>query len=98
MKPPVIAFGVVAVLSASVLAGPAMAATGRPSNAAPSASEIGVTPTEIHIAVMADVDNPFVPNIMIGARNGVQGFARYINASCANKNRCLAGRKLVVDF
>ena len=28
----------------------------------------------------------------------MQGFARYINASCATKNRCLAGRKLVVDF
>jgi hypothetical protein len=64
----------------------------------PSASEIGVTPTEIHIAVLADVDNPIVPNVLIGARDAVQGFARYINSSCAAKDKCLAGRKLVVDF
>ena len=30
--------------------------------------------------------------------NAVTGFARYINASCAAKNKCLAGRKLVVNF
>jgi hypothetical protein len=64
----------------------------------PSASEIGVTPTEIHIAVVADVDNPIVPNVLAGARDAVFGFAKYVNSSCATKNKCLAGRKLVPDF
>jgi hypothetical protein len=74
------------------------AAAGQASRERPAATEVGVTGSEIHIAVIADVDNPFVPNIFIGARYAVEGFARYINASCTTKNRCLAGRKLVVDF
>ena len=57
-----------------------------------------MTGTEIHIAVIADVDNAIVPNLFIGARDAVEGFARYVNTSCATKNKCLAGRKLVVDF
>src|SRR4051794_41122833 len=73
-------------------------ATAQAGNEKPSASEVGVTPTEIHIAVMADVDNPIIPNVFIGARNAVEGFAKYVNASCPTKNKCLAGRKLVVDF
>ena len=32
----------------------------------PAATEVGVTATEIHIAVMADVDNPLAPNIFVG--------------------------------
>ena len=74
------------------------AATAQAGSEKPSASEVGVTPTEIHIAVMADVDTPIIPNVFIGARNAVEGFAKYINSSCATRNKCLAGRKLVVDF
>jgi hypothetical protein len=48
--------------------------------------------------VIADVDNAIAPNLFIGARDAVDGFAKYINSSCATKNKCLAGRKLVVDF
>lgn len=73
-------------------------AAGQATKQKPAATEIGVTPTEIHIAVIADVDNPIAPNLAIGPRDAVLGFARYINASCATKNQCLAGRKLVVDF
>jgi hypothetical protein len=73
-------------------------ASGQANGSKPTASEVGVADTEIHIAVMADVDNPIAPNIFIGARDAVQGFAKYINSSCATKNKCLAGRRLVVDF
>jgi Periplasmic binding protein len=73
-------------------------ASGETSNEKPTASEIGVSDSEIHIAVIADVDNPVAPNVFIGARDAVQGFAKYVNASCSTKNKCLAGRKLVVDF
>ena len=76
----------------------AVPAGAQSSSEKPNASEIGVTASEIHIAVIADVDNPFIPNAFIGARNGVEDFANYINSSCATKNKCLAGRKLVVDF
>ena len=39
----------------------------------PAATEVGVTPTEIHIAVIADVDNPLAPNVFAGARDAVDG-------------------------
>lgn len=59
----------------------------------PTASEIGVTATEIRIAVIADVDTPLAPGAYAGARDAVQGFAKYINGEGG-----LAGRKVVVDF
>ncbi len=97
---PVKGIRVVALVAAIAAALGVLATTaaGQASKARLAATEVGVTGTEIHIAVIADVDNPIVPNIFLGARDAVQGFARYINASCATKNRCLAGRKLVVDF
>ena len=39
----------------------AVAQTG--SGAKPKATEIGITATEIHVAVPADVDNPFQPGL-----------------------------------
>jgi Periplasmic binding protein len=86
--------GLVAV-ALGVVTTPASAQT---RNEQPTATEIGVTDAEIHIAVMADVDNTIAPNVFVGARDAVEGFAKYINSSCATKNKCLAGRKLVVDF
>jgi hypothetical protein len=91
----------VIVLIGVVVVGLAVVTTSAPgeaSNEKPTASEIGVSDTEIHIAVVADVDNPLAPNVLIGVRDAVQGFAKYINSSCSTKNKCLAGRKLVVDF
>ena len=85
-------------VSLALLGLPATAAAVPAGAAKPASTEVGVTPSEIHIAVMADVDNPVVPNAFIGVRNGVEDFAKYINSSCATKNKCLAGRKLVVDF
>ena len=73
-------------------------AAGQATNEQPVASEVGVTSTEIHIAVVADVDNPFAPGANAGARDAVLGFGKFINNSCADKGRCLAGRRLVVDF
>jgi ABC-type branched-subunit amino acid transport system substrate-binding protein len=59
----------------------------------PAATEIGVTPTELRIAVIADVDTPLAPGAYAGARDAVKGFATYINGQGG-----LAGRKVVVDF
>ncbi len=64
----------------------------------PQETEVGVTADEIHIAVIADVDNAIAPGLFQGSVDGVQGFAKFINNSCKPKNTCLAGRKLVVDF
>jgi len=72
------------------------AATAQSTKDAPKATEIGVTATEIHIAVIADVDNPFAPGLFQGAVDGVKGAAKYINSKAGGGG--LAGRKLVVDF
>jgi ABC-type branched-subunit amino acid transport system substrate-binding protein len=62
-------------------------------SSANKATEVGVTPTEIRIAVVADVDNPFAPGLFQSAVDSVNGAAKYINA-----NGGIAGRKVKVDF
>ncbi len=74
----------------------ATAATGQSSSEKPKATEIGVTATEIHIAIIADVDNPFAPGLFKGAVDGVKGAAKYLNSKAGGGG--VAGRKLVVDF
>ncbi len=87
---------VVAVVVACCTATLTSATSALPAAAAdekPTASEIGVTPTELRIAVVADVDTPLAPGAYAGARDAVEGFAKYMN-----KQGGLAGRKVVVDF
>lgn len=60
---------------------------------APAAGEVGITKKEIRIAVIADVDNPAAPGVFQGQVDGMQAYAKYVNA-----NGGIAGRKLVVDF
>ena len=64
----------------------------------PKATEVGVSDTEIHIAVLADVDNTIRPGLFKGAQDAGEAWAGYINGSCKTKNKCVAGRKIVVDF
>ena len=57
------------------------------------ATEVGVTPTEIRIAVVADVDNPFAPGLFQGV-----GRRRAGRGEVHQRQRRVAGRKVVVDF
>jgi branched-chain amino acid transport system substrate-binding protein len=82
--------GVVALLTAALVLSTGVTASAQSDK--PTASEVGVTATEIRIGVVADNDNPFVPGIFKGAADAVEGAAKYINA-----NGGIAGRKLVVD-
>ena len=50
-------------------------ASAQSSNAKPKATEVGVSATEIHIGVIADVDNPFAPGLFQGAVDGVKAGA-----------------------
>jgi hypothetical protein len=86
-------FGVGVVVSAMAAMSVAPAAA---QSSAPKATEIGVTAKEIHIAVVADVDNPFAPGVFQGAVDGVKGGAAYLNSKAGGGG--VAGRKLVVDF
>jgi len=68
-------------------------ASGQGGDEKPTATEIGVTPKEIRIAILADVDTPVAPGLFKGSQDAVEGFAKYIN-----KQGGLAKRKVVVDF
>ncbi len=62
--------------------------TGEPTRA----TEVGVTATEIRIAVVADVNTPLAPGLFQGSVDAVKGFADWIN-----KQGGLAGRQVKVD-
>ncbi len=90
-----LALAAVMVASVSTLAATAVTA-GAASNEAPKATDVGITATEIHVAVIADVDNPIVPNLFKGSKDAVEGAAKYLNSKAGGGG--LAGRKVVVDF
>ncbi len=88
-----IVIGALLVGLAAVSVGPASAQS---SNEKLKATEVGVSATEIHIGVVADVDNPFAPGLFKGAVDGVKAGAAYLNSKTGGGG--LAGRKVVVDF
>ena len=71
--------GAVALVTATLVLGTAFTASAQSDK--PTATDVGVTATEIRIGVVADNDNPFVPGIFKGAADAVQGAAKYINAN-----------------
>jgi hypothetical protein len=88
-----VAVAMVTVVAAAVVAAPAGAQSGSDK---PQAVEVGVTPTEIHIATIADVDTPLAPGLFDGAKYGALGAAKYLNSKAGGGG--VAGRKIVVDF
>ena len=86
-----VALVIVTAIALGVAALPASSVT--PRAEAAKATEIGVTPTTIRVAVVADVDNTIVPGVLQGIVDGVQGWGKYVDA-----NGGIAGRKVQVDF
>jgi hypothetical protein len=86
----------VCVAIVAVMAGVSTSAVAQSSSETPKATDVGITAKEIHVAVVADVDNPIVPNLFKASPDAVEGFAKYINSKAGGGG--LAGRKLVVDF
>jgi hypothetical protein len=84
------------VVAAGSISAPVTASAASDSSEKPTATEIGVTATEIRIAIIADVDNPIVPGVFQGSVDGVRGAAKYLNTKAGGGG--VAGRKLVVDF
>ena len=80
---------VLAIVGATVSAGVAGAAD---TKEALQASDVGVTPTEVHVAVIADTGSSLAPGLFQGSVNGVLGWAKYQNSVGG-----IAGRKVVVD-
>jgi Periplasmic binding protein len=81
---------IAASLALAVTAGPAIGANGAKAS---TASDVGITPTEIRIGVIADTGSPIAPGLFQGAVDGVKAWADYMNA----KENGLAGRKIVID-
>jgi hypothetical protein len=91
-----LALAAVLVVSVSTLAATAVSAGAQSSNEAPKATDVGITASEIHVAVIADVDNSIVPNLFKGSKDAVIGAAKFLNSKPGGGG--LAGRKVVVDF
>jgi ABC-type branched-subunit amino acid transport system substrate-binding protein len=89
-RPSVIAL--VVLITAGVVATGA-ATAGAQAKETPKATEIGVSATEIRIAVVADVDNPFAPGLFQSSVDAVNGAAKYINSQGG-----IGGRTVKVDF
>ncbi|HEY8217414.1 MAG TPA: ABC transporter substrate-binding protein [Acidimicrobiia bacterium] len=59
----------------------------------PAADDVGITDNEIHVAVIADVENPVVPGLFQSGVDAVKAWAKLLNQKGG-----LAKRKVVVDF
>jgi ABC-type branched-subunit amino acid transport system substrate-binding protein len=64
-----------------------------PAGSAAPGTDIGLTATTVKVGVIADVSNPLVPGLFQKAVNGVEAWAKDVNASGG-----LAGRQVTVDF
>src|SRR5438105_629327 len=89
-----LAVGVTILIGVSALSATAGAQSS--GNETPKATDVGITATEIHIAVVADVDNSIVPNLFKPDADAVMGVGKYLNSKAGGGG--LAGRKVVVDF
>jgi len=88
----VVALCAVALIT-SVSASAAVAQSSGGGKEALTASDIGITPSEIRIGVIADTGSSLAPGLFQGAVDAVQAWAAYMN----EKEGGLAGRKVVVD-
>jgi len=79
-----------AMLATAITAG---SAAGQGGGAAQTASDVGISPTEIRIGVVADTGSSLAPGLFQGAVDATQAWAKYMN----EKEGGLAGRKIVVD-
>ena len=88
---------VCAVLAAMAVASTGVAGAQSSSGSSPkealTATDVGITPTEIRIGVIADTGSQLAPGLFQGSVDAVQAWAKYMNA----KEGGLAGRKIVID-
>ena len=61
--------------------------------AKPKADDVGITATEIRLAVIADVDTPVQPGLFQKSVDAMNAWAKTVNQAGG-----IAGRKLVIDF
>ena len=69
------ALAAILVVCVGMLGATAVTAGAQSSSEKPTDTDVGITATEIHVAVIADVDNPIVPNLFKGSKDAVEGAA-----------------------
>jgi hypothetical protein len=62
-------------------------------SAKPKAEDVGITDSQIRLAVIADVDTPVQPGLFQKSVDAVRAWAKVVNQAGG-----IAGRKLVIDF
>lgn len=62
-------------------------------SAKPKADDVGISATEIRLAVIADVDTPVQPGLFQKSVDAMKAWAKVVN-----KDGGIAGRKVVIDF
>ena len=80
------ALAAVLVVCVGMLGATAVTAGAQSSNEKPKATDVGITATEIHVAVIADVDNPIVPEPV----QGLEGRGRRARRSTSTARRAAA--------
>lgn len=61
--------------------------------AKPKADDVGISDTEIRVAVISDVDTPIQPGLFQKSVDAMEAWAKVVN-----KEGGIAGRKVVIDF
>lgn len=85
--------GVLAAVLVVAVLGSVLAATAGAQSTKPKAADVGITDTQIRIAVVADVDTPVQPGLFQSAVDSMNAWARDVN-----QHGGIAGRKVVIDF
>jgi hypothetical protein len=62
-------------------------------SAPPKADDVGITDSQIRVAVIADVDTPVQPGLFQKSVDAMKAWA-----SVVNKGGGIAGRKVAIDF
>src|SRR5262249_37754712 len=86
-----IALVVGALVSATLLATTVVGAGAQSSK--PKADDVGITATEIRLAVIADLDNSLATGVFKASVDAMNAWAKVVN-----KDGGIAGRKVVIDF
>jgi ABC-type branched-subunit amino acid transport system substrate-binding protein len=81
----------VTLVAVVALLGSTMVGAG--AQAKPKADDVGITDSEVRLAVVADVDTPVQPGLFQKSVDAMNAWAKVVN-----KSGGIAGRKIVIDF
>ena len=81
------------VILAAALITVNVATVAQAQSAKPKADDVGITASQIRLAVIADVDTPLAPGVFKASVDAMNAWAKVVN-----QDGGIAGRKVVIDF